>query len=222
MKSANRVTGVAAIGLSLIYIFAFVYYGAFWSFPGQSDVQTKMNFLAEHQSIISAVSFITYILFGLVLSILVAGTVRCLQQAGEMQKSITAAFGYLWVGLVIASGMIAISGVGYAIKLANTDAQKAFDAWSLMMTLAQSIGGDNEIVGAVWVLLVSVLALKANVFSKFLHYLGIIVGLTGVATVTSYDSFKELFGVLQIIWFFWFGVCFLQRTSDDVSSERTL
>ncbi|WP_462169989.1 hypothetical protein [Pseudoalteromonas xiamenensis] len=97
MKSANRVTGVAAIGLSLIYIFAFVYYGVFWNFPGQSDVQTKMNFLAEHQSIISAVSFITYILFGLVLSILVAGTVRCLQQAGEMQKSITGSF-WVFVG----------------------------------------------------------------------------------------------------------------------------
>ncbi|MCW8856948.1 MAG: hypothetical protein OQJ95_06245 [Kangiella sp.] len=135
-----------------------------------------------------------------------------------MLKSVTTAFGYLWVGLVIASGMIAISGITYAIDIAHTDAQKAFDAWTMLMTVAQSIGGDNEIVGAVWVILVSVLALRADVFSKKLNYLGIAVGLAGVATVTPLLIFKELFGVSQIIWFFWLGVCFLRQVSDDDDS----
>ena len=216
MKSANYVTGIAALVLSFIYISAFVYYGAFWRFPTDGDAQTKMMFIAEHQTITSVFLFITYILFGLVLSILVAGTSRILGNASERLKSVTNAFGYLWVGLVIASGMIAIAGVNYAIGIAHMDAQKALDAWALLMTIAQSIGGDNEIVGAVWVILVSILALKADIFSKKLHYLGITVGLAGVATITSVVMFKELFGVLQIIWFFWLGLCFLRAASDEV------
>ncbi|MGI5308677.1 hypothetical protein [Rheinheimera sp. WS51] len=215
MKSANRVTGIAALVLSLIYISAFVYYGAFWRFPIDGDAQTKMTFIAEHQTITAVFLFITYILFGLVLSILVAGTSRLLGNASEQLKSVTNAFGYLWVGLVIASGMIAIGGVSYAIGIAQTDAQKALDAWTLLMTIAQSIGGDNEIVGAVWVILVSVLALKADVLSKKLNYLGIAVGLAGVATITSVVIFKELFGVLQIIWFFWLGLCFMRLPSNE-------
>ena len=216
MNSANYVTGIAALVLSFIYISAFVYYGAFWRFPNDGDAQTKMMFIAEHQTITAVFLFITYILFGLVLSILVAGTSRLLGNASEMLKSVTTAFGYLWVGLVIASGMIAIGGVSYAIGIAHSDAQKALDAWALLMTIAQSIGGDNEIVGAVWVILVSILALKADIFSKKLHYLGITVGLAGVATITSVVMFKELFGVLQIIWFFWLGLCFLRAASDEV------
>lgn len=215
MKLANQVTGAAALLLSFIYIFAFVYYGAFWNFPSQSDVQTKMDFIAEHQTVISVVSFITYILFGLVLSVLVAGTLRGLRYASDMQKSITAAFGYLWVGLVVASGMIAISGVNYAVNLAETDAQKAFDAWRIMMAIAQSIGGENEIVGAVWVILVSVLALKSKLFSSYLNYLGLVIGIAGVATVTPFDVFTEVFGVLQIVWFFWLGVSFLRQKSES-------
>ena len=215
MKSANYVTGIAALVLSLIYISAFIYYGAVWRFPTDSDAQTKMTFIAEHQTITAVFLFITYILFGLVLSILVAGTSRMLGNASERLKSVTNAFGYLWVGLVIASGMIAIGGVSYAIAIAQTDAQKALDAWALLMTIAQSIGGDNEIVGAVWVILVSVLALKADVFSKKLNYLGITVGLAGVATITSVVIFKELFGVLQIIWFFWLGLCFMRQPSEQ-------
>lgn len=217
MRSANNVTGIAALALSFIYISAFVYYGTFWSFPHESDAQTKMAFIAQHQTITSVFLFITYILFGLVLSMLVAGTSRILGNASEILKSVTTAFGYLWVGLVIASGMIAISGVTYAIDIAHTDAQKALDAWTILMTIAQSIGGDNEIVGAVWVILVSVLALKADVLSKNLNYLGIVVGLAGVATISPLIIFKELFGVSQIIWFFWLGVCILRQASDDVS-----
>ena len=46
MKSANYVTGIAALVLSLIYISAFIYYGAVWRFPTDSDAQTKMTFIA--------------------------------------------------------------------------------------------------------------------------------------------------------------------------------
>lgn len=209
MKSVNYVTGVAALALSFIYVSAFVYYGVFWVFPHAADAQAKMMFITEHHTITSVVLFITYILFGLVLSILVAGISRVLGNANAWLRSLANAFGYLWVGLVIASGMIAMGGVNYAIGLAHTDAEKAWDAWTLLMSLSQSIGGDNEMVGAVWVMLVSAMALKADFFPKRLNYLGITIAVVGIATITPVVMFKEVFGVLQIVWFFGVGVCFV-------------
>ena len=76
-------------------------------------------------------------------------------------------------------------------------------------------------VGGLWVLLVSVVALKAGEFSKSLNYLGLIVGVAGISTVYPNETLTEIFGITQIAWFIWLGISMLTQENTNESPQST-
>lgn len=207
----QKIAGISAICEALIYIVAFVYFGAYWSYPTQGNEFEKMAYLAENQFVFSTICFFMYAVFGVFLAILVVGLYEKLESPNNSLIKIGSVFGLVWVALVIASGMLSNIGLSHAISLMDEAPTKAYEMWRMVSVLVESLGGGNELVGGLWVLLVSVAALKARVFSKGLHYLGIVVGLAGIATVYPDEIFTELFGVTQIFWFIWLGISMLRQ-----------
>ncbi|GLS28178.1 DUF4386 family protein [Marinibactrum halimedae] len=203
--------GVFAIFEALIYIAAFVYFGAFWSYPFDGTSAEKMTYLAENQVVFSLILFLMYVVFGVFLAVLVVGLHEKLKQSNHPAVLIGSLFGVIWVGLVIASGMISHIGLGSAIDLMETSPEKALEMWLIISVITESIGGGNELVGGLWVLLMSLAALSAGVFPRFLNYFGLFVGVAGVATIYPDDIFTEIFGITQIVWFIWLGVCLLTQ-----------
>lgn len=201
--------GISALSQALIYISAFIYFGAFWSFPYDAGPLEKMTHLAENQYIFSLVYFLMYVVFGVFLAVLVIGLHEKLKHTNNPAISIGTTFGVIWVGLVIASGMISNIGLAHAIGMMDASPEKAFDVWTIVSLITESLGGGNELVGGLWVLLVSITALQARIFSRVLNYLGLLVGVVGIATVYPDEIFTELFGVSQIIWFIWLGISLL-------------
>lgn len=206
MKTLQKLAGVSAIAQGIIYITAFTYFGAIWSFPLDASGPEKMTYLIENQLSFSVINFLMYVVFGCLLSVLVVGLHERLKSVDNWLLSIATVFGVIWAGLVIASGMLATVGLGHTIELATTNPDKAFDAWVIISVIVESIGGGNELTGGVWVLLISICALKQGVFAKSLNLAGLAVGLAGIATIYPDELFTEIFGVTQIIWFFWVGV----------------
>ena len=216
MKNLQKLAGISAISQALIYISAFVYFGVFWSFPSDSSSLEKMTHLAENQLVFSFMYFLMYVVFGIFLAVLVVGLYEKLKHTNNPAISIGTIFGVIWVGLVIASGMISNIGLAHAIDMMAVDPDKAFDVWIVVSLITESLGGGNELVGGLWVLLVSITVLQAGVFSRALNYLGLFVGIVGIATVYPDETFTELFGVSQIIWFIWLGINLL---SPDRASQ---
>jgi len=208
-------SGVSAILLGLIYIAAFVYFGAFFSYPASGSPEEKMRFLADHQLEVSIVYFSIYVLFGVLLAILVVGMHEILKKVSPPLASLASIFGVIWVGLVIASGMIYNIGLDQSVRLLDESPGTAFSLWRTVSVVANSLGGGNEIVGGVWVLLVSLVALKAVVLARPLNYLGCFVGIAGIATVYPAEIFTEVFGLSQIIWFIWLGLVILRSNSES-------
>ena len=62
--------------------------------------------------------------------------------------------------MVIASGMIANIGLTSVIEIGTEEPQKALTIWSSINVVSEGLGGGNEIVGAIWVLLLSVATFK--------------------------------------------------------------
>ena len=122
------------------------------------------------------------------------------------------AFGLIWAGLVIASGMIANIGNSTVVGLFSENQDQAVLLWLAISTVQEALGGGNEIVGGLWILLLSWAALRSDKLPKVLNYIGVLVGLAGILTVVpTFDVLMDVFGLGQIVWFAWLGIVMLRE-----------
>ena len=211
-KSLQKIGGVSAIFEALIYISAFIVYGGLLPYPApNASANEKLQFLTDNQLILSILNFTSYILFGILLVSLVQALHQRLKSYAPMLSKIASVFGFIWMGLVIASGMIANIGLNQVIETGNTDPEKAMLIYSIVGIVTEGLGGGNEIVGGIWVLLLSFMAWRSNNFNKATNLLGFIVGIAGILTIYPLEIFKEVFGLGQIIWFLAIGITMIRK-----------
>jgi hypothetical protein len=117
--------------------------------------------------------------------------------------------------------MISNIGLAHAIDLMEASPEKALDMWTTVSVITESIGGGNELVGGLWVLLISAAAIQEGWLPRRLNYLGYFVGIAGIATIYPDELFTEIFGVSQIVWFIWLGICLLTQENANKSIQPT-
>jgi hypothetical protein len=132
----------------------------------------------------------------------------------------TTAFGLIWAGLVIASGMVANIATGVVVDLYGTDPAQATTVWLAVSPVIDGLGGGNEIVGGIWTLLVSLVALRARALHRVLNYVGLVVGTAGI--LSAIPAFGEvggaIFGLTQIVWFVGLGILLLRASRREMTS----
>ena len=88
--------------------------------------------------------------------------------------------------------------------------------WQGFETVASGLGnGNGEILGGLWVLLVSLAALRAGGLPKGLNMLGLLVGAVGIITIL--PGLIDLVGVFalgQVIWFVGLGIALLRNNPN--------
>ena len=211
-KNLQKIGGLSAILEAIIYISAFIVYGGVLEFPNADASPTeRYNFLSENYSILSLLNLTSYVLFGILLAVLVLAIYKRQSRFAPNVSRLSSIFGYLWVGLVIASGMIANIGLEEVIQMGADSPEKAMQVWSSIGIVTEGLGGGNEVVGGLWVLLLSLGTWRYRVFPKALNYLGLVVGFAGILTIYPLDLFKEIFGLSQIVWFLWIGSFMIQN-----------
>lgn len=79
--------------------------------------------------------------------------------------------------------------------------------------MRNGLGGGNEIVGGIWVLLVSWAALRGARLPRALNYLGVVIGVAGLVTIVpALEAVRAIFGLGLIVWFVWVGVVLLRSS----------
>lgn len=221
-RTVQKLGGFCSISLGLIYIMAFIVYGGIVAFPKEeaSDVE-RLNFLSDNYEILSIINLISYVLFGILLAVLVVSLHQKIKDHLPNLSILASVFGIIWVGLVLASGMIANIGLSSVIEIGIDEPQKAIGIWTSVGIVSEGLGGGNEIVGGVWVLLLSLAALKKSFFSKPLNLLGLLVALAGILTISPFEVFKEIFGVGQIVWFVWIGISMIRKPHISFAHKET-
>ena len=220
MNNLQKLGGMAALLQAIIYVSAFIFFGAFWHFPTDANTVQKFVFLAENQLALSLANLIMYVVFGIVLAVLVLAVNERLKSKTPSLSQIASIFGVVWVGLVIASGMIANIGLSAVLELSTKDPEQAMTVWRTIYLVVEGIGGGNEVVGGLWVFLLSFAALKGNAFSKMLNYFGLFVGVVGVTTIYPADVLTEIFGLSQVVWFLWLGFAMLAETTGQSKANQ--
>jgi hypothetical protein len=210
VNNLQKMGGISALCEAVIYISAFVFFGAFWDYPVSADDAQKFIFLTNNQTILSIVNLTMYVAFGLFLTVLVLAIHQRMKTKAPVLSQMASVFGIIWVALVIASGMIANVGLGAVIDLSAKNTEQAMTLWVVINTIVEGLGGGNEVVGGLWVLLLSVAGLKIIELPKLLNCLGLFIGSVGILTIYPAEILTEIFGLGQILWFSWLGMAMLK------------
>jgi hypothetical protein len=186
----------------------------------QDDPAESLAFLLDHQAVLYVWYLVLYVVAGAALVVLVLGIHDRLANRAPTLARTTTAFGLIWAGLLLASGMVALVGQRAAVELTATDRAEAVSTWSAVSVVQDALGGGIEIVGALWVLLVSAAALRSSALPRGLVVLGVIVGIAGAATlVPQLAEAAAIFGLGFIAWYIWAGLVLLRDNRPAVSAE---
>jgi hypothetical protein len=212
-KSTSRTLGFAALYLAGALVAAMLYFLIGTDYPSVTDPVAKVDLLVQHQLGIHIMYLIAYVGFGLVLAVVALGLQSRLAATAPGTARVAAATGLIWAGVLVASGMVYIVGMGSVVDLHATDPAAAVAAWQAIEPVAVGLGGaGGEVLGGTWVLLVSLVALRGHVLPAWLTWLGLGVGAAGIlSTVPGLASAAILFGLLVIVWFAGLGVAMLRE-----------
>jgi hypothetical protein len=115
--------------------------------------------------------------------------------------------------------MVFNAGMAAVVGLHGTSPAQAVAAWQAIEPVAEGLGGSGgELLGGLWVLLVSVAALRTAALPRALNWLGVAIGAAGILSVVPVlQDLKYGFGLLQIAWFVWLGVAMLRTPARAAS-----
>lgn len=219
--------GIAAITEALTYIFGFV---LFFGILDASELQTPEEYLAffiDNRDTYFLGYLVVGILFSFALVVLVQAIYQRFKDASPELMKFTAVVGYIWVCIVLASSFIFLTSIGAIAKYHAQDPAQALTINRTINIVVDALGGGIELVGAIWVLAISYVGLKAKILSRFLHYWGVLVGVAGVLTLFSglsflaknpfFDVTTAIFGLGQILWFLVLGVLMIKEAPNTSS-----
>lgn len=223
MTQLQKWGGAAALYEALAYIIGIVGFVLVVNVSEIGDPLQKVAAIAENQGLLSLLHLIVYVVWGASLVVLSLALHERLQGHKFALARTATAFGIIWSVLVIASGMIYNIGMETAVSLYATDPAQAATVWLAIEAVFTGLGGGVEVVGGIWVVLLSVAALRDGSLPRLFNYFGFVVGAAGLITVvpTLGEIGAMVFGLSQIIWFVWLGLALLRKPGVTVEKVDT-
>jgi Domain of unknown function (DUF4386) len=219
----QKVGGLAALYLAAAYVVAMPYFLVVVKDQDVVDPAEKVALLVANHDSMTFMYLITYVIFGIVLAVLALALYARLRDGAPTLTQAATAVGLIWAFVLVASGMIFNAGMAAVVGLHGTSPAQAVSAWQAIEPVTEGLGGSGgELLGGLWVLLMSVAVLRTGGLPKVLGWFGAAVGAAGVLSVV--PVLKDLglgFGLLQIVWFVWLGIVMLRTSSRpaDAAAE---
>ena len=210
---SSRAGAIGALTAAATFVFGIALFVTSLSDYTESDATTaeSVEFLVGHQSTLFAWYVVIFLVFGVAIIPLARALHQRLADVSPQLADIGAIFAYIWAGLMFATGMISNIGITAVADLDETDPAAAEALWSSIDTVTDGLGGGNELVGGMWILLVSLAAWGTNRLPRGLNVLGIISAVAGLITlVPGLSDVGMIFGLGSIAWFAWTGFVLLR------------
>ncbi|MHB1295833.1 MAG: DUF4386 family protein [Anaerolineae bacterium] len=212
MKTLRRAGGFAALYQAASHLIGIVLFLVVLDYPGITDPAQKVALLIEKQTILFSTNLLMYVFFGVFLIVLSLALYDRLKSNAPAIMQVATAIGIIWAGSLIASGMVSNAGIAPVVALYAKDPAQAALSWQSIESVASGLGnGNGEILGGLWMLLVSLSALRAGELPKGLNILGLLAGSVGIISIVpGLTDLTGIFGLGQIIWFVWLGIVLLR------------
>jgi Domain of unknown function (DUF4386) len=212
VKNLQKLGGFAALYEAAAYLLGFALWAGVLNYSSDLAPAQQVASLVNNQNLWYMLNLVVYILGGFFLVAMAVALHDRLKSNSSAIMWIATAIGLIWGGVVIASGMIANIGIENVINLYSADPAQAVPVWVAIDSVRDGLGGGNEIVGGVWILLVSWAALQTGKLPKVLNYIGVVIGVAGIlSAIPVLGELVSVFGLTQIVWFIWLGIVMLRK-----------
>lgn len=215
MNNLQKLGGWGALVHALAYIVSMVL-GGVLMFPllGRGP-GAYVAFVAGNQTVVYLWNLVAYWGSALTLVIMVLALHERLKSAAPGAAQLAAAFGLIWAALIIGSGNLMLRDVGVIAELYAHDPAQAAATWPVLEAVENGFVSGNEVVGSLWVLLLSLTAWQAGGWPKSVSLLGMGISLAGLLTILPplAEPMIMIFGVGMIVWSVGIGVTLLRAPS---------
>ena len=199
----QKVGGAAALYLALALLAAMPYFLLLVDYPDATTAEDKVALVVDNYASMYAVYIATYVLFGMAVAMLALALHDRLAGLAPSPVRFATAVGLVWSVALVLSGMVFTYGMTAITDLHETGEAEAVQTWQAIEPVAMALGGaGGELLGGLWVLLLSVVTLRTRAFPRMVSLLGLVIGVLGLTSVVPplHDAGIG-FGLLQIVWF---------------------
>lgn len=215
--ASQRLGGAAALVIAATYVIGFAAMSVYLVPAGFTDATTdpaaSLDFLLDHQTALYLWYLLLYLVGGAAMVVLTIGIHDRVTRSQPTLAAIATAFGLIWAGHLLASGMVALLSQRAVAAIASSERERAEATWVTLSVVQDALGGGIELVGAIWLLLVSAAALRTRMLSRGVAMVGLVIGVAGLVTLVApvADQAMTVFGLGLIVWFVQAGLELLRR-----------
>jgi len=218
----QKAGGAAAIYIALALLAAMPYFLLVVDYMDAKTAAEKVALIVANYASMYAMYLVTYVFYGIALGVLAFALYDRMKAGAQATMRAATAIGLLWSFALVASGMIFNYGMTTTVSLAATDQGQAQATWLAIESVAQALGGaGGEILGGLWILLVSIVALRSEALPKILGWFGVVVGAAGLASVVPpLRDASIVFGLMLIAWLAWLGAVLIKTKATATGSTN--
>ena len=208
-----RAGGFAALYVVAAYLAAIVYFVFLVDYPGATTPNDKVALIVDHHTSMYVMHLVSFEFVALALIVVTLAVYEYLHAQAPATMMVASVFGLVRAGLLLASVMVFDHGMAVVVDQQATDVHQAAATWQAIETVADGLGGTGgDVLLGLWLLLVSWAALRSSIFPRALNWLGLGVGVAALVSLVPGLGFLEVVvGLLQIVWFLWFGLITARR-----------
>jgi hypothetical protein len=214
MKNLQKMGGIAALYAGAAYVVGMVGFLLVVDVSSVVDPVQKVALMVDNQAFLYIMYLIIYVVWGVFMVVLALALYERLKAGSPAIVQTATVFGMMWACVIIAAGTIHNNGMENVVDLYGKDPAQAATVWLAIDSVFGGLGGSTELLGGIWILLLSWAALRAGGLPRVLNYLGVAVGVAGIISIVPAlaELFIYIFALGQIVWFIWLGIVMLRRS----------
>ncbi len=207
MKNLQKWGGIAALGHAAALVVGMVlsFTLMFPLLDATSDQALK--FLADNQTLVYLWNLIVDWGSAITLVIMLLALYERLKAGSPALMQTATVFGLIWAGLIVGTGNLMLHNFGVVANLYGNDPAQAA-AWTAL-------------VRSLWVLLLSLAALRTGGPTRAPGYLGVLLGIAGIFTMIPAlaETMFMVFGPGMMVWSAWVGIVMLRRSAAVTAQQ---
>ncbi|RPI93258.1 MAG: DUF4386 family protein [Chloroflexi bacterium] len=219
MNNTQKIGGFAALIHAAAYVFGIVL-AVTLIFPAMdADPGKYIAFVADNQAIVYVWNLVAYWVSAATLVVMALALYERLKAGSPALAQTATVFGLIWAGLIIGSGNLMLRDISVIAELYGHSPAQAQTTWLALEAVENGIVSGNELVGSLWVLLLSIAALRSGGLTRAVNYVGVAFSLAGILTIVPAigEPMIMIFAPGMIVWSVWVGIVILRTSSNTAT-----